>query len=959
MDTIDPRIVAAIIAGIIAIILVYWRISAAWQRQKDQQRHEKDLEWEKAKIAQQQEISEAGRTREKEIEGTVATEFTFEQRYLDYVYNSNSYLQIQGLPTHKPLSIDLEKIYVPLKAYDIDRERTRLFSDEDFEKLKDLSSEDEREWQHFRREKTEITKPTLLTEILKRHNKLVILGDPGSGKTTFLRYLAAAFAKSKQGESFGLQEARIPIVIALRDLKHGDLPSAEELPKTCIPKDLTEEVSTDPQTKEGFFKQNLKVGRCVVLLDGLDEVADKTARRAVSKWVMDLTHVYPDNRFVITSRILGYQDAPLGGGFRGYTLSNFERKDIERFSKNWYHIVETNLRGDTPESRKTADNRTNKLIEAIFNNDRVERLAVNPLMLSIIAIVHRDRGVLPQRRVRLYDDCIDVLLGRWDEAKGLIRRLTPEQKAQVLIHVARYLHANKSREIEATRLKELLASELQKVSSASEYDVDVFLEEIRERSGIIIDRGKDVFSFSHLTFQEYLTAKSLKEDAEGENFLLGHKDSSWWREVTLLYCGLKDATSFITKLLESEGDMFRSNLFFAGECLADCLSCSPVLRKKIQAQLFSLFDSGEYSLLKDLSRQTLIRIRGEVVEQEFIRRLNSPDSLIRERAVGALGAMRSEAAVVPLIEALKDENLFVPVRAAEALGKIGSKEAEEPLLEALKDGHRFVCQQAAKALKAISWEAAVRPLLASLKDADGNVRAISAEILGRTGSEEAVEPLIESLKDEDWIVRTIAADALGEMHSEAAVGPLTVALKDKDWSVRDQAAQALKEIAWDWEEVVTPLLEVLKDRDANIRANAALALGAIGSEAALDQLLEALKVENERERVRGLVARALGIIGSEEALEPLMKVLNNEGWYVRSCAAEALGAIGSRMAIEPLIEVLKDGSRWVRADAAGALGKVGNLKAIEPLTELLENEEFNVRDAAFRALYEIHKRQKE
>ena len=935
MDFSDPKvfvpIAAVIIAGLFGIYFIFLK---AWVDRRSKK------------------IQERYRLMEEQGDAA-ADEKAFEKRYLDYIYHSNCCFEIQGLPTQKPLSVDLERLYVPLKAQDIDRERIKFFADEDYDKLKGESGDDND--LHHLQEQPDPFHPVALTDALRKHNKLVILGCPGSGKTTFLRYLAAVFARNKQGESLGLQEARIPIVIALRDLNPDNLPSVEKLPEICIPKDLNEQFSTDSQTKESYCKQNLSDGRCLFLLDGLDEVADKSARQKVSKWVMELMHMYPENRFVVTSRILGYQDAPLGGGFAGYTLCSFERKDVERFCKHWYHVVETNLHGDTPESRKVADDQTSKLTQAIFDNDRIERLAVNPLMLSLIAIVHRDRDVLPKRRAQLYNDCINVLLGRWDEAKGLAGSLIPEQKAHVLMHVARHLHENRSRDIEAKKLKEVLASGLHKVFSALEHDVDVFLEEIRLRSGLIIEHGKHIFGFSHLTFQEYLTARALKEEQEGESYLFDRKDSSWWREVILLYCGLQDATSFAAKLADGEDDMFHSNLFLAGECLADCLECDRILREKIQGRLFELFDSGDHELLRNFSQKTLALFHSKDVEQEFIRRLTHENKSIRVRAVSALGDMCSETAVDALIEALKDEDEGIRLCVVDALGKIRSERAEEPLLEVLNDGDGTFRKHAAHALRAISWEAAMKPLLASLKDSKGSVRANAAEILGRTGSEEAIEPLIEALKDNEWTVRTIAADALGEMRAEAAVGPLLEAVKDEDELVRDQAAQALRAIRH--EGTVAALLKELKDGDSNIRARAALALGGIGSDAAVEPLIESLKDKDEF--VRRGAAEALGKIASEAALKPLIEALRDKDHLVHGNAVEALGRIGSPAVLEPLQDALKDENSYVRFHAAEALGKMGAPQTVEPLTRLLDDKHPGVRDAAFRALYEIHRQQKE
>ncbi len=190
-----------------------------------------------------------------------------------------------------------------------------------------------------------------------------------------------------------------------------------------------------------FFEKQLRHGHCLVLLDGLDEVADETERRLMAAWVDRLVTLYPKNRYIVTSRPPGYESAPLQNGFARLDVRDFDETEIRRFAENWCLAVELATGGPTEArstraarqqaqttARRRAAAAARDLVGAITANPAIRALAVNPLLLSIIALVHRYRATLPKRRVDLYAECVDVLLGHWDTAKGLLGKLDAGQK---------------------------------------------------------------------------------------------------------------------------------------------------------------------------------------------------------------------------------------------------------------------------------------------------------------------------------------------------------------------------------------------------------------------------------------------------------------------------------------------------------------------------------------------------
>lgn len=129
---------------------------------------------------------------------------------------------------------------------------------------------------------------------------------------------------------------------------------------------------------------------------------------------------YRGNRFIITSRPRGYEGEArqrLSSFCVECSIRDFDEEDISKFTHSWYEAVTRDRLGDNPDSIAVAKSKSDDLLEAIQDDERVAKLAANPLLLSVLAMVHQ-RGVgLPHRRAELYDECTDLLLGYWDQNK--------------------------------------------------------------------------------------------------------------------------------------------------------------------------------------------------------------------------------------------------------------------------------------------------------------------------------------------------------------------------------------------------------------------------------------------------------------------------------------------------------------------------------------------------------------
>jgi len=339
--------------------------------------------------------------------------------------------------------------------------------------------------------------------------------------------------------------------------------------------------------------ERLQAGDCVVLLDGVDEVASMPLRQRVARIIEKFTLAYPKNRSVVTSRIVGYTGgARLGADYAVTTVRDFTRADIARFVSHWNRAVEltlARLSGAEPpytQALRDAQTQSDALLSAIETNERVRELAVNPLLLTVIALVQRYRAQLPERRTELYEEAVEVLLGKWDEAKGLATtallrgiEMDAKDRRSLLEPVALWMMEQRVREIELADLRQQLRARFAMLAQNAhdvKRAVDAFLTVINERSGLLAERGQGVYAFSHLTFQEHLAARAVADREDYVAYTLARLGDSWWREVILLEAGYlstqgkRRVTELIRAVMEcpDEPELYH-NLVLAAEALRD------------------------------------------------------------------------------------------------------------------------------------------------------------------------------------------------------------------------------------------------------------------------------------------------------------------------------------------------------------------------------------------------------
>ena len=315
------------------------------------------------------------------------------------------------------------------------------------------------------------------------------------------------------------------------------------------------------------------------MLDGLDEVADPDLRLKVVRWVERQVQFLGANRFVVSSRPNGYRDNPLSG-FTVLQVLPFNRKQVEQFVRNWYFANEVVAhQKNDPGVRMEANKGAGDLLDRLRRTATLQDLAVNPLLLTLIATVHRYKSQLPGRRVELFAEICDVFLGKIQMAKGLELDLTPAQKVRVLRVLAYEMMCREVREIKTPEAAEIIAPVLRLVMPNGE--PAAFLRMIEDSSALLLQKESRVYGFAHLTFQEYLASLHIKEEKLVAQ-LVENEDRTWWHETARLYAAQADATEIVEKCLSEDRPGLEA-LLLATDCEQEAMELDGDLRDRLRS----------------------------------------------------------------------------------------------------------------------------------------------------------------------------------------------------------------------------------------------------------------------------------------------------------------------------------------------------------------------------------------
>jgi predicted NACHT family NTPase len=374
-------------------------------------------------------------------------------------------------------------------------------------------------------------------EAVERHEKLLILGKPGAGKTTFLKWLALQCNGGK------INQNRVPLFVTLKEFAETE--GQPDL-LSFIAKQLTE-----CGIENGLVvgEKILHEGRSIVLLDGLDEVKAQDHDR-VLKTIRQTAEKFDASQFVITCRIAAKEY--IFDQFTEVEVADFDDIQIADFAQKWFHLKDPVKAEEFPKELKAYPG--------------LKELATNPLLLTLLCLVFEEGGRFPANRAELYKEGLDVLLKKWDAKRNIKReevykQLSLQRKEDLLSQVAYNAFERSDYFFKQGFVEEQIRDYIRNLPNASnepealQLDSEAVLNSIAAQHGLLVERARGIYSFSHLTFQEYFTARWFKEKADGDfGALISHVTDKQWREVFLLTVGMLQSADKLVLGMKREID---------------------------------------------------------------------------------------------------------------------------------------------------------------------------------------------------------------------------------------------------------------------------------------------------------------------------------------------------------------------------------------------------------------------
>ncbi|WP_414575117.1 GUN4 domain-containing protein [Anabaena sp. CCY 9402-a] len=390
----------------------------------------------------------------------------------------------------------------------------------------------------------------------KSCKRLAILGAPGSGKSTLLRYITLMYATRRQSKLHSKAPKLIPVLLILREVYSHIIQTPEPTLTEVIEKTV-EKLSPI----KGWFAEQLQQNKCLIMLDGIDEISDDSERQKVSKWVDSQIKQYRNTLFILTSRPEGYRKAQLQENILELEVQPFNREERNEFIKKWYeNLIQDNVSKVDSRVKQKITESSKRLIEQIDTSPSLRLMAKNPLLLNMIAISYQEHGILSTSKVDLYEEIFKVLLEKRQQAKQIPIIFFAKDKLIVLRSLALKLMQENTQgftldtslnDDKTFNAESLIQEKLATLTrTAQTFSPEEFITKdnlgVRE---ILIQRQKEgIYEFAHKTFQEYLAALEIKETRQENILLQALSDETklgWWRETIRFYVAQTNATNLI------------------------------------------------------------------------------------------------------------------------------------------------------------------------------------------------------------------------------------------------------------------------------------------------------------------------------------------------------------------------------------------------------------------------------
>jgi len=390
-----------------------------------------------------------------------------------------------------------------------------------------------------------IVEPDKIEELTTDTLRLVLLGDPGGGKSTLSLKMTFDCASSALGEG----APTVPFLIILREYaaemsKHS-LSLIEHIEQQC-------KVTLSIQPPPNAIEYLLLNGRAFVIFDGLDELLDTALRRKIVDTVTGFAHRYPTTPILVTSRRIGYSDAPLDSDlFTAFSLCEFSSKQVDQYARNWFNLDESIQPG------RRSDLCNSFLQESAFVGD----LRVNPLMLSLMCGIYASENYIPRNRPDVYEKCAILLFDSWDKQRGITAPLPFDAHIQAAMRsLALWLYPQQASQRGLPRaklisyMKDYLLKKRFDDEEEAENAATEFIDFCKGRAWVLTDVGAELYGFTHRTFLEYFAASQIVREntdpARLFDYLIERLRGGGWEVVAQL------ALQILNKSVEDGADDF-------------------------------------------------------------------------------------------------------------------------------------------------------------------------------------------------------------------------------------------------------------------------------------------------------------------------------------------------------------------------------------------------------------------
>ncbi|WP_379085541.1 NACHT domain-containing protein [Pedobacter sp. UC225_65] len=440
--------------------------------------------------------------------------------YYQSYFRRNGAIKVLGMPEPMPLNQIYTKVKLIPAYMDFADQGIHYYEDE------------------FRKKRGDYGRLETLDAffVANTYDKLNVLGAPGSGKSTLLKKIGLSIlVDDEKIDSSRYVHDCIPVFIELKKFRDGNINLKKHIQDEF-------EIAEFPQSND-FVNNALKKGKLLLLLDGLDEVPGGNLENVIEQ-IKDFTDKYPLNRYITSCRTAFYKN--FLNGYTDIQVASFDDDQIQNFIKNWFS-QEKDITSKTFE----------RFQELLFDQKNIQtlELARTPLLLTFLCLTYDDGQYFPANRSSLYKRAMYILLEKWSAEKRIhneevYQGLNADIEVEMLAEIAAHFYEKDKSFFYSDELKDRIKEFLLNTLDLKLPPVSKILEAIEVQQGLLVQRAPDIYSFSHLTIQEYLTAYFYHSPKRTPILIENYIFDTKWREVFLLQAGMPYSDDLILMMVD-------------------------------------------------------------------------------------------------------------------------------------------------------------------------------------------------------------------------------------------------------------------------------------------------------------------------------------------------------------------------------------------------------------------------